>query len=1068
MLLAILLTCIGVYALAGDKPEITHHTVQYLDRALSINVQWQAENPVTHVKVFAGRGEKDVVIDEYDNRRNPSGYQGEVSVVIPVEQSLFQGSIPYQIQLEDDLRQKSTLFSGQTTPPAGGGAAVAVGAMGMPPGMPGAIGIAVPGGMPGGQAGVAHEDGWGKDNIRVGKGSGEKDGKSNDMVDKMLAVAERFDTPPSLDAIKVDVLGPENVAFSSKANDDKGIKQITFRVYDGVGNKVGEQVLNNLGRKWEGSTQPIKVTDAGNYRVIAQAVDSANNTSKEQAATFVMKGTPPPTTLVVTLLPQEAIAAGGQWQIDGGAWQASASSIPTTAGKHRIAFKDATGWMVPVIQDIEIKEGPNTATANYTVPTPKNGKLIVSLVPANAVKEGAQWQADGGAWQNDGTPLTLAIGKHRVSFKDVAGWIIPVAQEIDVIEGDNKATATYTVLPPKTGVLNVTLLPADAAKAGAQWQVDGGAWQSEAPLTLTVGTHKITFKDVTGWVSPIAQEIAIKEGDNKATGTYMAKTGTLSVTIIPAAAAAAGGQWRVGSGTWQNSGASQDVPAGAVSIEFKDVGSWIKPVAVSATVEPAKQATANGTYGRIYTLNKDFEEGTLVGLENQTVKEQLQLSKTSTTLPFIWIPNSDEGSISKINTETGIELGRFRVGPANVYLDPSRTTVDLMGNCWVGNRQGGTAVKVGLSENGQCVDKNGNGKIETANGGTALAWGEDECVLFEVSVTTGTTYQPGKNQGDYSNASYPRGVAIDANNNVWVSTFNSQKLFKIDGATGKVTDTVSLAGHTSYGLVVDKQGKVWSSGFYDNHVLRYNPLDRTIIKIPTRHMVYGIGIDKSNHLFAAGLSWNRVSRINTVTEQMEIDGISVAKSPRSIAVTNDGDVWVTNYGYGSVTRLSSDLQVKAVMQNSGELTGVAVDSNGKVWAVDYYNRLIRIDPGTNAAEKEVSIRGNHYSYSDMTGFVARTMTTQIGTWTVTLDAKADAAKWQKLSWNASAPQNTSLKVRARSTNDQKNWSAWEDATKDIDLKSTPAGRYVQVESTLQVISGDTSPILSDLTVFAKP
>jgi len=40
--------------------------------------------------------------------------------------------------------------------------------------------------------------------------------------------------------------------------------------------------------------------------------------------------------------------------------------------------------------------------------------------------------------------------------------------------------------------------------------------------------------------------------------------------------------------------------------------------------------------------------------------------------------------------------------------------VDLQGNCWVGNRNTGTAVKIGLYENAQYTDRNENGIIETS------------------------------------------------------------------------------------------------------------------------------------------------------------------------------------------------------------------------------------------------------------------------------------------------------------------------------------------------------------------
>ena len=168
---------------------------------------------------------------------------------------------------------------------------------------------------------------------------------------------------------------------------------------------------------------------------------------------------------------------------------------------------------------------------------------------------------------------------------------------------------------------------------------------------------------------------------------------------------------------------------------------------------------------RTYTLDADFDEGTLVGVEHETVHDQLQLNNTTTTLPFIWVPNSNEGTVSKVDTVTGKELGRYRTGPTS-NGNPSRTTVDLQGSCWVGNRGTGTVVKIGLSEAGLYNDTNGDGFMNTSmdlngdgdiTGAEILPWGDDECVLFEVLLG--------------NSGSGPRGLAIDATNNLWAGTW---------------------------------------------------------------------------------------------------------------------------------------------------------------------------------------------------------------------------------------------------------------------------------------------------------
>ncbi|HWI60945.1 MAG TPA: hypothetical protein VNT75_03805 [Symbiobacteriaceae bacterium] len=247
-------------------------------------------------------------------------------------------------------------------------------------------------------------------------------------------------------------------------------------------------------------------------------------------------------------------------------------------------------------------------------------------------------------------------------------------------------------------------------------------------------------------------------------------------------------------------------------------------------VLPAASGATSLAATRTYTTSADFDEGILVGVEHETVPDQLQLSRSVTTLPFIWVPNNN-GTVSKVDTTTGNELGRYFATKPGLPEDgsPSRTTVDLQGNVWVGNRTAGTVVKIGLLEAGQCVDRNRNGTIETSrdrNGdgnistfptAEILPWGTDECVLFEVVLVPGQEgpYVPGTYTGPYDTNYWgvsPRSLAIDANNNLWAGTGTSQKFYYIDGDTGEIRDVIDLApwGHQSYGATIDRNGILWS------------------------------------------------------------------------------------------------------------------------------------------------------------------------------------------------------------------------------------------------------------------
>lgn len=219
-------------------------------------------------------------------------------------------------------------------------------------------------------------------------------------------------------------------------------------------------------------------------------------------------------------------------------------------------------------------------------------------------------------------------------------------------------------------------------------------------------------------------------------------------------------------------------------------------------------------------------------------------NSSSSAFPFIWVPNSNEGTVSKVDTVSGFEVARYRVSPST-GSSPSRTTIDLDGNCWVGNRGTGTVVKIGLFENGGYFDRNNDGFINTSrdldgNGVIMntkdpvtgediielLPWGEDECVLWEVVVIPGLegTYRPGNYTGSYSGTPGPRGIAVDSQNNIWAGTYGTQKYYYIDGSTGQIIKTLDV-GHGSYGAIIDQNGILWSASAHGDHILRLNTTD---------------------------------------------------------------------------------------------------------------------------------------------------------------------------------------------------------------------------------------------------
>jgi hypothetical protein len=97
---------------AAGRPDITRHEAQSLGGALNMQIEWQSPNPVVLVRVSIGNLQKEIKIDAYDNKRNRDGYGGEVNFTLNLEGSPSE-PFPYVIQLEDELRIKSSLVRGK-------------------------------------------------------------------------------------------------------------------------------------------------------------------------------------------------------------------------------------------------------------------------------------------------------------------------------------------------------------------------------------------------------------------------------------------------------------------------------------------------------------------------------------------------------------------------------------------------------------------------------------------------------------------------------------------------------------------------------------------------------------------------------------------------------------------------------------------------------------------------------------------------------------------------------------------------------------------------------------------
>jgi len=330
---------------------------------------------------------------------------------------------------------------------------------------------------------------------------------------------------------------------------------------------------------------------------------------------------------------------------------------------------------------------------------------------------------------------------------------------------------------------------------------------------------------------------------------------------------------------------------------------------------------------------------------------------------YIWIANSQQNTISKIDTQTLVEKGRYWVRPDSGG-SPSRTSVNLSGDVVTASRNGGFTKFYAQIED--CVESNGVPGIQTSTDSNMLPWDQEECRAWHTPMGYSSQRPAAWTQGTFNNA-----TCQYENQKVWTSGNNLQNgtvdVLLVNGDTGAIESNVQVSGINAdfygiYGAAVDKDGNFWGSQLSQGYLVNVNRQTLQYKTWPMAASGYGMTVDSQGYVWTCS---STVARFDPMTETWQTNSVG---GSGGCMEDGKGTLYMSGGNNNIVAVDTETLQVKATYPVNQYVHGISIDFYGYVWGVSMANEAYRLDITQNGAFQTFSNLVGAYTYSDMTGF----------------------------------------------------------------------------------------------------
>jgi len=200
------------------------------------------------------------------------------------------------------------------------------------------------------------------------------------------------------------------------------------------------------------------------------------------------------------------------------------------------------------------------------------------------------------------------------------------------------------------------------------------------------------------------------------------------------------------------------------------------------------------------------------------------------------------------------------------------------------------------------------------------------------------------------------GVAIDSDDNVWVTEENANKIAKLNVTTGDVSEYSLTSGSAPISIAIDESGNIWI-GCRTNKILKYNPSTETEVpySLPAPcqdGITQDLKISNGKVWFTEPVNYY-LGKFDPVTEDFSFYG-PVTSVTKYLDFDSKGNVWfseppINTLGLLNITdETITEYELPSVLQPGQEgAYGMAVDINDDVWVAERHpEKIAMFDPET--------------------------------------------------------------------------------------------------------------------------